>query len=270
MELRKRVLALALAAVTVLGLSACSQSENKANTEEVKTAMEKLASAESMHTDFTMEIGMSAQGQSVQINTEMQADTFNDPLKSKIQTKMDMGALGSQEITEYMEQNGDKVMMYSSMDGANWQKQEISMDEMGYAYNVEESMKIYTKNLDSFKKVGEETVNGVACTRYDGVIAGDDLSEALDISGAAASLQQIGISEQQAKQFYKEAGDLPISIWIEAETGYPAQYEMDMKEFMQKLIDKIGAGSVLTIDAMKTTIVLSEFNAIENFEMPAA
>lgn len=270
MGLRKRVLALALAAVTVLGLAACSQAEDKTNAAEVKAALEKLASAESLHSDFTMEIGMSAQGQSVQVNTEMQADTFNDPLKSKIQTKIDMGALGSQEISECLEQNGDKATMYSSTDGANWQKQEISMDEMGYAYNVKESMKIYTKNLDSFKKVGEDTVNGAACTRYDGVITGDDLSEALDISGAAASLQQIGISEQQAKQLYKEVGDLPISIWIETETGYPVKYEMDMEDFMQKLIDNIGASSVLTIDAMKLTIILSKFNAIENFEMPVA
>ena len=100
------------------------------------------------------------------------------------------------------------------------------------------------------------------------------MEEAIDGSGLTASAQSLGISEEMMAAMYEELDDLPISLWIDGE-GYVRKYEMDMTEMMQKIMAEsmkaMGASEEdLPVKIEKTVIsmVCSEFNAIEEIEIP--
>ena len=154
-----------------------------------------------------------------------------------------------------------------------WYAETMEMGELSQ-YNAEENLDLYLDNITETTAGREEKIDGTKTTKISGVITGDAMEEAIDGSGLTASAQSLGISEEMMAAMYEELDDLPISLWIDGE-GYVRKYEMDMTEMMQKIMAEsmkaMGASEEdLPVKIEKTVIsmVCSEFNAIEEIEIP--
>lgn len=278
----RKALALLLALVLTFSLAACggdATSGDNAQTldpaEIVANAQEKLNELKSLSFAMTMAMNMSMADQTLETTTTSTMDCINEPLKVKAEMVTDMGEMGSMTIDMYIGMEGEAAMMYMTMDGTNWMKQEIVDAGMLEQYDAAESMDVYLTSMSDFKDAGSEDINGVAAQRYDGVISEEYLNEVLTDSGALDQVAQYGLTQEDLAAIYQDLGSLPASLWVDPESGLPVRYEMDMTEMMTKLMEnlvaQLGAGedAGIKVDQMKITMDLSNFDAVADFDIPA-
>ena len=291
MKKTKRALA-ALSALTLgLSLTACGgggqQSTGDSGTdamtpaERVAAAEEKMSALTSLSIDMTQDIGMSFamadQSQELNMSTKMQMDVIQEPLKAKGTMQIDMGEElgGVQDVELYIMTEDDAANVYMQM-GGQWIKQSVTEAELGQ-YDAADSLELYLDSAADFAEAGTEQVGGADATKFTGVIKGDKLYDVIEESGVLGSLGQTGtdVSEDELKAMLSELGDLPMSVWINAD-GYPVQYEMDMSQMidsiLQKALEMEGAadqGMTMTVSKAAMSLTCSNFNAVEDFELPA-
>ena len=156
-----------------------------------------------------------------------------------------------------------------------WYAETLELGELSQ-YNAEENMDLYLDNITDVTSDGQEEINGAKATKITGVITGDAMEEAIAGSGLTASAQSMGISEEMMADLYDELGDLPVSLWIDAE-GYVLKYELDMTEMMQKVMNEsmkaMGASEedlLVEIEKTAITMVCGDFNEVEEIVIPEA
>lgn len=291
MKKTKRALA-ALSALTLgLSLTACGgggqQSTGDSGTdamtpaERVAAAEEKMSALTSLSIDMTQDIGMSFamadQSQELNMSTKMQMDVIQEPLKAKGTMQIDMGEElgGVQDVELYIMTEDDAANVYMQM-GGQWIKQSVTEAELGQ-YDAADSLELYLDSAADFAEAGTEQVGGADATKFTGVIKGDKLYDVIEESGVLGSLGQTGtnVSEDELKAMLSELGDLPMSVWINAD-GYPVQYEMDMSQMidsiLQKALEMEGAadqGMTMTVSKAAMSLTCSNFDAVADFDLPA-
>ena len=240
-------------------------------TEKIRAATEKVNAAESMEATMVMEMDMSAMGQSVQTDTTMDMVCFNDPMKMKADMTMDMGALGSVSMSIFAQADGDTYNMYL-YDGNTWTSQTAAVNALEQ-YDAQQSVNLYLDSGAEYISVGTEEINGVTTDKYTGVIRGDAMEEVLKASGATTNLESSLGGMVDVSELYSGLGDMPITVWIDPESGYPVRYFMDMTDVMQSMMSKamsgIEGGDTLTIDKVEVTMDCSNYNNATDFEIPA-
>lgn len=290
MKKTKRALAALSALTLTLSLTACGggqQSTGDSGTdamtpaERVAAAEEKMSALTSLSIDMTQDIGMSFamadQSQELNMSTKMQMDVIQEPLKAKGTMQIDMGEElgGVQDVELYIMSEDDAANLYMQM-GGQWVKQSVSEAELGQ-YDAADSLELYLDSAADFAEAGTEQVGGADATKFTGVIKGDKLYDVIEESGVLGSLGQTGtdVSEDELKAMLSELGDLPMSVWINAD-GYPVQYEMDMSQMidsiLQKALEMQGAadqGMTMTVSKAAMSLTCSNFDAVEDFELPA-
>ena len=291
MKKTKRALAALSALTLTLSLTACGgggqQSTGDSGTdamtpaERVAAAEEKMSALTSLSIDMTQDIGMSFamadQSQELNMTTKMQMDVIQEPLKAKGTMQIDMGEElgGVQDVELYIMTEDDAANLYMQM-GGQWIKQSVTEAELGQ-YDAADSLELYLDSAADFAEAGTEQVGGADATKFTGVIKGDKLYDVIEESGVLSSLGQTGtdVSEDAIKSMLSELGDLPMSVWINAD-GYPVQYEMDMSQMidsiLQKALEMEGAadqGMTMTVSKAAMSLTCSNFNAVEDFELPA-
>ena len=274
MKLRK---ILAVAAAMTVFASGCSGS--KVDTAEVEALLSQakatMATVESMAAEMTMEMDMGMNGEVIETTTLASIRSQQNPLKMAMDMSMVMSdGTEIDQMQMYAVEEDGHLHTYMSMADA-WYAETLELDELSQ-YNAEENMDLYLDHITNFTSSKQEDVNGTQATKITGVITGDAMEEAIAGSGLTASAQSMGISEEMMADLYDELGDLPISLWIDAE-GYVLKYELDMTEMMQKIMDEslkaMGVAETdIQMDIEKTaiTMVCSEFNAVEEIEIPEA
>ena len=274
MKLRK-ILA-AVAAMTVL-VSGCGGGQ--VDTAEIEALLSQakatMATVESMAAEMTMEMDMSMGGETIETTTLASIRSQQNPLKMAMDMSMVMSdGTEIDQMQMYAVEEDGHLHTYMSMADV-WYAETLEMDELSQ-YNAEENMDLYLDHITNFTSGKQEEVNGTQATKIAGVITGDAMEEAIAGSGLTASAQSMGISEEMMASMYEDLGDLPVSLWINAE-GYVLKYELDMTEMMQKIMDEslkaMGASEAdLQMDIEKTaiTMVCSDFNAVEEIEIPEA
>lgn len=291
MKKTKRALAALSALTLTLSLTACGgggqQSTGDSGTdamtpaERVAAAEEKMNALTSLSIDMTQDIGMSFtmadQSQELNMSTKMQMDVIQEPLKAKGTMQIDMGEElgGVQDVELYIMSEDDAANVYMQM-GGQWAKQSVSEAELGQ-YDAADSLELYLDSAADFAEAGTEQIGGADATKFTGVIKGDKLYDVIEESGVLGSLGQTGtdVSEDELKAMLSELGDLPMSVWINAD-GYPVQYEMDMSQMidsiLQKALEMEGAadqGMTMTVSKAAMSLTCSNFNAVDDFELPA-
>ena len=269
----KKMLA-AAAALTMLvsgcGGSTMDTAEMEALLSQAKTTM---ATVESMAAEMTMEMDMDMNGEPMETTTVASIRSQQNPLRMAMDMSMVMsdGTEIDQMQMYALEEDGHLKTYMSTAD--LWYAETMEMGELSQ-YNAEENLDLYLDNITETTAGREEEIDGTKTTKISGVITGDAVEEAIDGSGLTASAQSLGISEEMMAAMYEELDDLPISLWIDGE-GYVRKYEMDMTEMMQKIMAEsmkaMGASEEdLPVKIEKTVIsmVCSEFNAIEEIEIP--
>lgn len=288
--MKKRALAALSALTLTLSLTACGGGQQSTGdsgtdamtpTERVAAAEEKMSALTSLSIDMTQDIGMSFamadQSQELNMSTKMQMDVIQEPLKAKGTMQIDMGEElgGVQDVELYIMSEDDTANVYMQM-GGQWIKQSVTEAELGQ-YDAADSLELYLDSAADFAEAGTEQVGGADATKFTGVIKGDKLYDVIEESGVLGSLGQTGtdVSEDELKAMLSELGDLPMSVWINAD-GYPVQYEMDMSQMidsiLQKALEMEGAadqGMTMTVSKAAMSLTCSNFNAVDDFELPA-
>lgn len=283
MKWNKRLLATAAALVLALSAAGCggggsTGGDQAADAESlIKQAQETMAGVNSMKSDMTVEMAMSAGEESMEMTTKATVLTMEEPLKMQMDISATMGEETVQDLQMFVSEADGQLMSYMNVSG-QWYAVPTDAAELEQ-YNAEEDMSLYLDNISSFSVAGEEDVNGAKATKITGVIAGDAMKEAVESSGALDSISSMGVSEEEVQAMYDELGDLPVSLWIDAE-GHVVKYELDMSVMMQTIMDKAMAAAVeqagenaadVTIEISKMLITMdcSDFNAVEDIEIPA-
>ncbi len=258
------------------GSSTPSSSSGMSVEERIDSSRKSLKDVKNMQSKMVMNMSLTSQGQTVDMNTIMDVTAFTDPLKMKIDMTMDMGEQGSQEMAMYAEQDGDKYIMYMS-DGVQWYSEEVpaqTFDE----YDARNSMDTYLDGVSDLKEVGTEKIGDKDAIKIEGVIKGETLEATLSESGALDNVKQTfngQVSDEVLESMFKDLGEVKVSVWIDSETNYPVKYSMDMTDVMNTLytnvLGSIEGGQDVQISVGKMEINMEDlkYNSAEDFEIPA-
>lgn len=271
MKFGRRAAALTLGGLLALSVTACGGTTNKGNSaEKIQAALEKINAVQSMDATMFMEMDMSAMGQSIETDTTMNMSCFNDPMKLKADMTVSMGELGAVSMSVYAQQDGEQCSTYL-YDGTSWTVQTMEIDDL-QQYDAQQSMDLYLESGVDYAYEGTEEINGMTTDKYSGVIRGDAMEEVMKASGATSNLESSLGSSVDLSDLYSDMEDMPITVWIDQETGYPVRYYMDMTDVMQammtKMFSSMGAGSI-TIGKMQITMDCFNFDNVADFEIPA-
>lgn len=273
MKFGKRTAALALSAALTLSLTACGGGTEK-SAGDIATALEKINAVKSLEATMVMEMDMSVMGQSMETETSMNMTCFNDPMKLKADMTMDMGEIGSFTMNMYAAMDGDNYTVYVN-DGSAWTSETVDVSYL-QQYDAKESMNLYLESGDDYTQEGTEEINGSTANKFTGVIRGEALEEVLAASGATSSLES-SVGDLDLSELYSDLGDMPVTVWVDQESGYPVRYAMDMTELMQGIMEKsmAAAGSegdtsgMLTMDKVSLVMDCFNFDNATDFEIPA-
>ncbi len=291
--MRKGLAAVLSLAMILCLLTACGaggggeKSATDMTPEEVLAAASKnMDGLESMSYDMDMDMGFAIAIPSVEVDEKLdmssksEADYIKEPMKMKMTMNMDMGTGEAMDMLMYLVQDGDTYITYTGLeneDGSfDWTRQEMSdLPDMSQ-YKAEDTMKLYLSSGEGFTENGTEEVNGVEAVRYDGVIKGEAMQEVMDSSGMTEQLAAMNLGA--GEDLFKNAGDLPISIWIDREQLLPVKYEMDMAAIMQYIMEKALAQQLeglegteemkMTVSKAFVSMTVKNFNSVEDFEVP--
>lgn len=267
---------LAGAVVLALSLALCACGGSSSPEDALTRAQAAFADVKSMHYTIDMDMGFSADGESMEMNTTAEADCIVDPIMMDMDMTMDMMGLFDMDLKMYVVQDGSTYTMYTGMDNGDgtmsWSKD--TLDDLGdiAQYNGKASMDIYLENGSNFKEIGAEDVDGVSAVRYDGIISQDSLKSVMDTSGVLEQYESLGLEGME--DLLDEMGDLPVSIWLDPDSDLPVKYEMDMTQMMQNMMNKLLAEEEetadigFTVDKCVISMVCSDYNTVSNIEIP--
>lgn len=295
MKVRNKLAALFLTAAMAVSFTACgSEDDSKAsqnsvsqeqgsedesggqNTAEVMAAAkEKMADIKSMNAKSIVEMDMkvSAEGQeqSMQTVTTMDMTCSYNPMLAKIDMSMDMGELGKQESSMYMEEADGEYNLYVS-DGTSWQAQTVPA-LTATQYDAANNMSNYMD--DSLQAAGTEKLDSGNAYKFTGTISGDKMKEVMNASGMMDSLSSYGVDASQIDSLLSDVGGISVTYWIDEATSYPVKYEIDETEVMNTLMSKAmesaeGQDASASIEFSKVTMQMtcSDFNAADAVTIP--
>lgn len=274
MKKRTRFLALILASVLTVSVTACGGNSADGNTadgnaaeaeaenaeaeaenaeaeaeEEVDpfaAAQENMLDVSSMDAEtvmeMDMEMGANGETQVMESETVMKMSSFEDPLRLRMDMTVTVG-MGEEEsavqdMSIYVETTEDGAYMMYLYDGSAWQTQEIAASDAAQ-YDAESDMNAYLNGDYNFEAQGTDPVNGAEAYKYSGAIVGDEMKEVLLSSGALDQFSSLGIDSSQLDGMLDDLGEIPIDLWIDAATYYPVKYEMDMTAVMDTLMSNV-------------------------------
>lgn len=245
----------------------------------LEEALKRMAEITSMEMEMVMNMDMSVEAdgekQSIESVTVMDMECMTDPLKIKMEMDMDMGAAGSMSMSIYGDVDEDGNFMMYMFDGASWSAAPVAEVDME-AYNAQASMEAQIGDTSVYTLEGTEKLNGADTYKYSYAMEGDEMKEAINSAGALDSLASLGISQSDAYSMLDGLGEVVTYVWVDAETLYPVQYEMDMTEVMDALMAAIveamgeeAEGISMHISKLEMTMTCSNFNAISDITVPA-
>ncbi|MBQ9684959.1 MAG: hypothetical protein IJV41_00235 [Oscillospiraceae bacterium] len=288
MKRMRKIAAVLLALALMLSLAACGSFETRMA--KAARKMEKLQSWR-MDMDMDMEMSMGLLGESVDLDIAVAgtADINSDPLKMKMD--MNMQVMGEAlNILSYYEQDGDDYMAYVSPDGGNsWAKQSVDGDQLPVQDVDMSDYTMLLKLASRFEKTGTETVKGAEATVFSGVIEGEEIGEAVELSGVLSALGS-ALNMDLDDLDESSTGAIPTTIAIDNKSGMIVKFTMDMTEIMQNLLPAmldemmaeiaresglegfdLGAlGFTLDIGRVMVSEVLYDFDAVDAIEIPEA
>ncbi len=277
--MKKRILALFLAGVLSLAVTACGgkdsgaetadapaadaavaedvQAEQEAETEAEETeaaeevdafaaALENARAIESMEMQMVMDMAMEASKDGevqpfVSIIT-MDMTCFSDPWKIKMDMSVDAGEAGSMDnmMSVYGEVAEDGTATMYLHDGESDMWQSQVVGTADLEqYDASLNMLAFIDTGASYELEGMEEVNGANAYKYAHTMSGEEAKEAILASGALDSLTSAGMDSAQVEAELGDVGDLTEYVWIDEASLYPVKYEMDMTEPIDKLLSGV-------------------------------
>lgn len=229
------------------------------------------------NTDINMKISVLGESETMSMKMVQDMTQFMDPLKAKMTLKMDMKVSGEtqKETSEiYYEKKGKQLVMYTKESG-KWSKRNISLEDFEedvLGMNVAEygSDLVKAKLLSSNEKVGSKEAYLIS-----GTITGESMKDLMEASGALdAAGSEINMDS------FKNLKGFTVKYWVDKKTMYPIKATVDMKGFMQSIMEgameeALGGedmSSLVKIDISKClmTMTFKNINKAKDFKIPAA
>lgn len=271
----KKLTALLMSGVLMLGLASCgSKDDGKDPAETLGAAVAKLSEAKSVDVKSKMDMEMSMMDQTIAMSMDMDMSVFNDPVKLCMESDINVPGTGATKMSIYVQPDGDQYIMYLNAGDGNWVSQKMAagdLDEVA-ELNAQNDIELYTKHMEDLTVKEED-----GKTRFDGVIKGAAIEEAVKASGALENMGTAEVDPEMLKGMFEDMEGLPISVWVDPESGYPVRYSMDMTGVMSGMMDKImssvggdaASGLKLNVSKMLIEMEYSNFDAATDFEIPA-
>ena len=286
----KKLAAILLCLAMLLALTACGSFEQR-----VVRAASKMEKLQSYHADSEMTVGMSISlmGQSMDMDVKLNcASDVNKDLK-QVYSVMNTELMGETvEILSYVfagEEEGSLDGYISTDAGETWQHSTMTADELNDvtdAFSAKWPTEFLAESAKSFAETGKETVNGSQATRFDGVLEGEAVGQAVQSSGVLDSFSGT-LPFDLSVVFENLNGSIPVSIWVDDKSGMVVRCDMDMTEVFASVWDTMLAqlmaseelgdigdltqlGMEMELREMLMSITLSEFNAVGEITLPEA
>lgn len=274
MKFRKKIAALAVAAICVLPMAGCtSGTETSTGTDTnvealLQKAEETMASVNSMSANMQMDLEIADSESTYKMNITSDMQTQFDPMMAKVDLVMTVDDAPMQTYTSYMVQEGETVDTYTNMMD-EWYYQAMDLSAAGQ-YDATQNMELYLNNLTSFSVTGTEKINDVDTTVIAGELTGESMAEALKTSGVEDMSSGMGLSADDLVTLLDNVESLPVKLWI-SEDGYVMAYELDMTDMMATIMSNMAAGEEtdMTINQTVIRMTCKDFNNIAPIEVPA-
>ena len=300
MKTCRKLLAIGLALLMLLSLSACGMSDLPL----IKAGI-AFAGLNSFHLEPDGTLAMTIRIPDYGVDTDLRCtvegdiDYRSDPLAFSADLRVKALAMGEEETLELLafgeDRDGDFVVAYSADGGGTWEEKTLGktkeiLSSMPDAANLGVSdILALGKQLGDvvggFTKAGLEHVNGRSAARYDTVIrlgkfleteAGrqsflQGMAEAMDLDPAALA----GMIDPAA------IADMPFSLWLDDAGGRIVKAQLDLTDTMRSLLasgllDSLlasetgleGASYSMELTELRLAAVLSQFDAVGEISRP--
>lgn len=272
-----KVISLLLMMILVVGsITACDANKMPSNPKDIiKLILEKSADIKNMDSVSNMEIEMSTSGLSMTIKSTQDMSVFSEPYKAKIAMTMDMAGLGNLDTEIYLGEVDGKYYTFTNLDG--WTAEELDETMFNKAkeqYSSDAGFDVYLSNVDSFKVVGTEEIDGKEVTKLEGTITGQSLKDFIEKTGAMESLDM----QEIPANMFDELKDLNVAIWIDNVEKLPVKMSADMSDMMQSIMSNLANSELgseelaqlgdLTISKCTMEMTYKNINKATDFEIP--
>lgn len=272
MKKTKRWLAIALCALLLLPMmQGCKQ---KTPEDIFNDALANMGKMESMHMNMSMQLEMSVMGQKMNMKIGAEADAITNPVKGKMDMKMEVGGM-SMQMPMYYEQQGDAFMTYIGMDdgtGVVWYRQQ--------AENAPVNNNLLSASAMAGFEYIEEEREDENTLRYRGMMDAQQLKILLETSMSGGLDSLTGGDAELLDAVLGEIGKTEMIVTVDKESGYIVRQELDMGPMMSAIMKKalessgeealdLDMSSLIEIGEMPVVIEYSRFNEISSIEIPA-
>lgn len=287
MKIIKKTIGFLLAAAMLLSLAACGSFETR-----MAGAINKMQKLDSLHMDVDMEIGMTMSMPFLNVDSDLSISMKGgvDTVKEPAVTKMDLTVSAADlkiPVLYYIEKDGESYIIYISTDGGkSWDKETATLDELpaqAQTGNTLEQIGFFLQCAKTFGEAGTETVNGSEARRYDGVIEGEYVQQAVEMSGILDTLAE-SMELDLGNVDLSASGSIPASIWIDNKSGMIVRYDMDLTSVMngvmsmmlEQMLASYGLetagdfGVSIKLTSAVISVTLSEFNSVGEIVIPDA
>ncbi len=289
----KRLAAALLCLALVFSLAACGSFEQRML--KAATKMEKLSG---YHVDTDWDFGMSVQFMGQSTEMDLRLASASDVQKSPfcVATELTTELMGeSASVLTFLtagETEGSYKAWVSVDGGTTWRTKTLTKDDLpklALPSGGGWPLAFLRECAASFAEAGREELNGSQATRYDGVIEGETVRQAVEVSGVLDALCQSAALEGLDLTEIVEnlSGRIPVSLWLDDRSGYIVRYEMDLTEVMDSVWDSVQSqilryegmdaleqlqrlGLKLNLDHVRMSAELSGFDAIGEIVLPEA
>lgn len=272
MKKTKRWLAIALCALLLLPMmQGCKQ---KTPEDIFNDALANMGKMESMHMNMSMQLEMSVMGQKMNMKIGAEADAITNPVKGKMDMKMEVGGM-SMQMPMYYEQQGDAFMTYIGMDdgsGVVWYRQQ--------AENAPVNNNLLSASAMAGFEYIEEEREDENTLRYRGMMDAQQLKSLLETSMSGGLDSLTGGDAKLLDAVLEEIGKTEMIVTVDKQSGYIVRQELDMGPMMSAIMKKalessgeealdLDMSSLIEIGEMPVVIEYSRFNEISSIKIPA-
>ena len=188
-----------------------------------------------------------------------------------------LDAASDQDVLLYCGRDSSLMFYYSIDNGASWYS--IEYGETGLA--PLDMVTHIIRDATGFDRVGTEPVNSRDTAVYTGIAKGENanrlirLFRVFNLHGAD-SMSEVFVNTSVTAEDLNKLGDIPVSLYIDCETGLPIRCTLDLTVVLGPLM-RDGALSIFNMRKEEMEVVipsivvdcyLSQFNSVATFDIP--
>lgn len=266
MKNKKRVLVSILSMALLAG---CGSSSAGGSAEElVQNAKTILTEANGYQSEFQAIVSVENTGTTT---TTGQVTYVGEPLSMKVDTHMtyddETQAMEYDQVV-YLEENGDEVSQYMNYNG-QWTEMTLSKDAAMQSVQVYDALGNMQILLDAAEDWQLASGAESGKQKLTAVIPEEKVYE---VEEKARLFQLTGMSGL-SEVYYSGTGDISLALIVDAKTGAPVSYELDLAQALQtvtnNVLKEMSGGTVDSGMTVQQYSVRSDFTKLDDVEAEA-